>query len=116
MEDRICLITGADTGLGKEVARGLAAQGGRVLMVCLDPDKGRAAQEEIQKTTGSQKVELLQADFSSQASLRALSQILHERYQALHVLIHYSDVLMKGKSYSVDQIEMTLATNYLAPF
>lgn len=116
MQDRVCVITGANAGLGKEIVRGLASQGARVLMVCRNEDKGRAALEEIQNATGSQKLELLQADLSSQASLRRLSQVLHERYSALHVLIHNASVLLKEKCYSVDQIEMTLATNYLGPF
>jgi NAD(P)-dependent dehydrogenase (short-subunit alcohol dehydrogenase family) len=116
MNERVCLVTGANSGVGKEIALGLASQGARVLMVCRDAVKGQAALEEIKAKSGSQKIDLLLADLSSQASLRSLAEQIHERYPALHVLINNAGVVLREQQYSVDKIEMTLATNYLGPF
>ena len=53
MENKICLVTGANAGIGYETAKGLAARGARVLMVCRDMVKGEAAKAEIVAATGN---------------------------------------------------------------
>lgn len=116
MDNRVCLVTGANSGVGKEIALGLALQGARVILVCRDAAKGQAALEEIKAVSGSQKVDLLLADLSSQAEIRSLAKTIYDRYPALHVLINNAGVVLRERKNSVDGIEMTLATNYLGPF
>ena len=72
MNGQICMVTGANAGIGKETARELAGRGATVVMVARNQERGEAARAEIASSTGSGRVELLLADLSSQASIRAM--------------------------------------------
>ncbi len=80
MNGKICIVTGANSGIGKETALGLAQMGARVIMVCRNVEKGKVALEEIQRESGSSQVDLLIADMSSQTSLRALAEEIQQKY------------------------------------
>lgn len=116
MIDKICLITGANSGIGKEVALGLAESGAHVILVCRNAQKGSDALEDIKRLSGSDKLDLFIADLSSQNETRHLSEQIHKKYKELHVLINNAGVSLSKKMLSVDGIEMTLATNHLGPF
>jgi NAD(P)-dependent dehydrogenase (short-subunit alcohol dehydrogenase family) len=68
MSGKICIVTGANSGIGKETALGLARMGARVVMVCRNAEKGKAALEQIRRESRSSQVDLLIDDMSSQAS------------------------------------------------
>jgi retinol dehydrogenase-12 len=53
MSGKICIVTGANSGIGKETALGLAQMGARVVMACRNAEKGKAALEEIRRESGS---------------------------------------------------------------
>src|SRR5579863_7060751 len=88
MSGKICIVTGANSGIGKETALGLAQMGARVIMVCRNAEKGKAALEEIRRESGSSQLELLIADLSSQASVRDLAAQIRQRYPRLDVLVN----------------------------
>jgi len=113
MNGKICIVTGANSGIGKETALGLAQVGARVVMVCRNAEKGRAALEEIRRESGSSKVDLLIADMSSQASVRALAEQIQHKYPRLDVLVNNAGRGAPPGTLSADRIEMTLATNHL---
>lgn len=113
---KICLVTGANSGIGKEIAIGLAKSGAHVIMVCRDLDRAQAALEDIKIKSGSSSIDLLIADLSSQADIRSLAKIMYERYSALHILINNAGLVLSKRTLSADGIEMTLATNHLGPF
>ena len=110
------MVTGANSGIGKATALGLAQMGATVLMVCRDRTRGEAAQGEIQSKSGNQAVDLLIADLSSQQSIRQLVEQFRQRYAMLHVLINNAGVFNLTRHETVDGLEMTLAVNLLAPF
>ncbi len=116
MRGKVAVITGSNTGIGKETARALARMGATVVMVARDPTKGAAAQREIQAQTSNQSVDLLTADLSSQAEVRRLAQQLLDKYPRIHLLINNAGGLFERRRLSVDGIEMTMAINYFAPF
>lgn len=116
MHGKICLVTGATSGIGKATATGLARQGATVVIVGRNQAKGEAALREIQRTSGNTSVDLLLADLSSQASVRQLAATFLERYEQLHVLINNAGVFLTKRTLTVDQLEMTFAVNHLAPF
>jgi len=116
MKGKICMITGANSGVGKYTALGLAKLGATVIMVCRDLDRGRAAQQEIRALSGNDSVDLLLADLSSQSSIRSLAQQFQEKYRHLHVLVNNAGAYFLRRSYSVDGLEMTFALNHLAYF
>jgi NAD(P)-dependent dehydrogenase (short-subunit alcohol dehydrogenase family) len=111
----MCIVTGANSGIGKETALGLAQMGARVVMVCRNAEKGKAAQEDIRRESGSSQVDLLIADMSSQASVRALAEQIQRKYPRLDVLVNNAGGAAPAVALSADGIEMTLATNHLGP-
>src|SRR5579871_4209218 len=113
MSGKTCIVTGANTGIGKETALGLAQMGARVIMVCRNAEKGNAAREEIRRQFGSSQVDLLIADMSSQASVRALAEQIQRKYSRLDVLVNNAGGAARARTLSADGIEMTLAANHL---
>jgi NAD(P)-dependent dehydrogenase (short-subunit alcohol dehydrogenase family) len=116
MQGKICMVTGANSGIGKETALGLAQMGATVIMVCRDRARGEEAQSEIKNKSGNNAVDLLLADLSSQQSIRQLVENFQQNYTQLHVLINNAGVFMLPRKATADGLEMTFAVNYLAPF
>lgn len=116
MNGKICLITGANSGIGKATALGLAKLGATVVIVCRDKAKGEAAQAEIKAQNSSGSVDLLLADLSSQESIRQLAKTVNERYPHLYVLINNAGISPSTRILTVDGIESTFAVNHLGPF
>ena len=116
MKNKICMVTGATSGIGEETAQALAQMGATVIVVGRDPERGAAALERIRSASGSAAVELMLADLSSQQGIRQLAQQLKNKYQRLHVLINNAGALFTKRQQSVDGIEMTFSLNHLNYF
>jgi retinol dehydrogenase-14 len=116
MSGKTCIITGANSGIGKETALGLARLGANVALVCRNAEKGRAALADIQRESPSSKLDLLIGDMSSQASVRALAAQILEKYPRVDVLINNAGTAISKRALSVDGIEMTIAGNHLGAF
>jgi NAD(P)-dependent dehydrogenase (short-subunit alcohol dehydrogenase family) len=116
MQGKTCLVTGATTGIGFVTARELARAGARVLIVARTPEKGAETVRRIAEETGSQAVEALAADLSSQADVRALAREVKRRIDHLDVLINNAGVILLDRHESIDGIETTFAVNHLAYF
>ena len=116
MKGKVCLVTGANSGIGKETALGLAEMGAIVVMVCRNQAKGEAALTEIKTKSGNENIELLAADLSSQQSIRELATTFKQRYSQLDVLINNAGVALLTRSETSDGFERMFAINYLAPF
>jgi NAD(P)-dependent dehydrogenase (short-subunit alcohol dehydrogenase family) len=116
MTGKTCLVTGANSGIGKEIARGLAAEGSRVLMVARDRERGEAARAEVVSSTGHQAVELLVCDLSSQRQIRELATTVVDRSDRLDVLVNNAGLTLGKRILTEDGIETTFAVNHLAPF
>ena len=74
LDGRICLVTGATSGIGQETAAGLAALGAQVVMVGRDRQRGEQARKAVVEKSGNDRVDLLLADLSSLAGVRALAR------------------------------------------
>src|SRR5947207_7374880 len=116
MQEKICMVTGANSGIGKATALALAQMGATVVMVCRDRAKGEEARSEITTKSRNNAVDLLLADLSSQQSIRQLVENFQHHYTHLHVLINNAGATFPGRRETVDGLEMTFAVNYLAPF
>lgn len=116
MNGLICLVTGANRGIGKATAIGLARSGARVAIVSRDRGRGEAARNEIQNAAGNRSVELFLADLSSQESIRSLAAAVANRFPALHVLVNNAGIIMAERRLNADGHEMTFAVNHLAYF
>jgi NAD(P)-dependent dehydrogenase (short-subunit alcohol dehydrogenase family) len=113
MTGKTCLVTGANSGIGKETALGLARTGARVVLVCRNQQKGEQAMADIRREAGSTQLDLLIADMSSFGSVRALAAQVQQRYRRLDVLINNAGAAVARRTLSADGIEMTVAGNYL---
>ncbi|MGA9633014.1 MAG: SDR family NAD(P)-dependent oxidoreductase [Candidatus Acidiferrales bacterium] len=116
MAGKTCIVTGANSGIGLETARGLAQTGAHVVLVCRNAEKGRAAVADIQRGSPGAPLDLLIADMSSQASVRALAAQILEKYPRVDVLINNAGTAIAKRAVSVDGIEMTIAGNHLGAF
>ncbi|MFX1604163.1 MAG: SDR family oxidoreductase [Promethearchaeota archaeon] len=116
MNGKVCIITGANSGIGEATAKGLAALGAEIIMVCRSKDRGEAAKRGIVKDTRNDRVSLMVTDLSLQAQVRGLAQEIEDRYKAVHVLVNNAGTYRTVRSTTVEGMETTFAVNYLAPF
>jgi retinol dehydrogenase-14 len=116
MDDRVCVVTGATAGIGKETALALARLSATVVIVARDPARATRTAEEIRRDSGKRIVEVVLADFASLASVRAAAAEIARRHRAVHVLVNNAGRASKRRTLSTDRIEMTFAVNHLAPF
>ena len=116
LSGKVTIVTGANSGMGKEIALALAGMEATLVMVCRDRERGEAARHDVMAATGNQQVELLTADLSSQQSIRRLAQEFATRHRRLDVLVNNAGVSLPKRSETTDGIETTFATNHLAPF
>lgn len=116
MKGKTVLITGGSSGIGFETARQLAAMGDHIIMVCRDPDRGSAARAQIAESAQGATPDLVLADLSSQASIRAAADQIRSQYGRIDVLINNAGAVFAQRELTVDGIERTFAVNHLAPF
>jgi len=116
MEKRICLITGATSGIGKATAIELARQGFHVVITFRNKEKGDKTIEEIKNLTGSQAIEGLVVDLESFDSIRKFADAFKSKYPRIDVLINNAGIWETKRYESKDGIEKTFAVNHLAPF
>lgn len=114
--DKIVIITGANTGIGKENAIDHAKRGAKVYIACRDIKRGENALSDIRRISGSDKVHFLQLDLASLESIREFSKKFHENESHLHILINNAGVMACPKALTVDGFEMQLGTNHLGHF
>ena len=114
MVGRICLVTGATSGIGRATAEGLAQRGATVWLAGRDATKGAAVRDAIRAASGNPLVEFLRADLSSQREIRTLAAELHQRTDRLHVLVNNAGGIFFRRTLTVDGIEATLALDHLA--
>ncbi|CRK91450.1 CLUMA_CG005119, isoform A [Clunio marinus] len=117
MDGKTVLITGGNSGIGKETAKDLAKRGARVIMACRTMDTANKARDEIIKETGNENVFVRKLDLSSQKSVREFAAEILKSERKIDVLIHnagYANTFHKAKS--EDGIEYTMATNHYGPF
>lgn len=116
MNGRVCLITGATNGIGKETALALAKMGANVVLVARSAAKGDATLAEIKQRSANDQVELLLADLASLDATRRLAAAFREKHDRLHVLVNNAGSYQASRSISADRFEMTFAVNHLAHF
>jgi NAD(P)-dependent dehydrogenase (short-subunit alcohol dehydrogenase family) len=120
MEGKTCLITGSTSGIGKEIALGLAKMKANVILVGRNKVKCQATTEEIWRKASiaadKSRISYLLADLSSQASIHQLANEFLDSYGSLDILVNNAGVFLSRRFTTIDNIEYTFAVNHLAPF
>src|SRR5882672_8930921 len=116
MRGRVVMVTGANSGMGREIALSLAAMGATMVMVSRDPARGEAARADVETKAGNPNVELLLADLASQQSIRNLVSEFQGRHPQLHVLVNNAGVVLPRRVETADGLDAVFATNHLGPF
>jgi NAD(P)-dependent dehydrogenase (short-subunit alcohol dehydrogenase family) len=115
MERRTIVITGANSGIGREAARQLLTFGHEVVLVCRNRDKAEAARADVTQTSGNTLAHVVLCDLASQADIRRAAAELLERFPRIHALVNNAGLINTDRSETVDGHEATLAVNHLAP-
>jgi len=116
MAGKVCVVTGATAGIGKETALGLAKLGATVVIVARDPQKAARTVDEISRAAVNRNVDWVRADFASLDSVRAAAADIRKRFGAIQVLVNNAGVANKQRMLSEDGYELTFAVNHLAAF
>lgn len=117
MQDKVCVVTGATNGIGKETARALAEAGATVALVGRNSEKGRLTLEDLSQTAENpHRLRYFNADFADFAQVRRLSEMLHDAYERLDVLVNNVGAINARRIVTVDGHELTFQVNHLAPF
>jgi NAD(P)-dependent dehydrogenase (short-subunit alcohol dehydrogenase family) len=116
MQGKIVLITGANSGIGKETARGLAKMGAAVVIACRNLTKAVHVYEAIKRESGNDQIEVMQLDLTLLRSIREFSSQFQLKHRQLNVLINNAGVMCAAKGETEDGFNRVMATNYLGPF
>jgi NAD(P)-dependent dehydrogenase (short-subunit alcohol dehydrogenase family) len=115
MDGRTVLITGGNTGLGKETAVALAREGAQVVVTSRDAHKGEAARADIRQRSGND-VTVMELDLARLASVREFASRFADTHESLDVLINNAGLMLGDRRETVDGYEMTFQVNHLGPF
>lgn len=117
MKEKIVLVTGASSGIGKAAAKALANRGATIIIHGRDEGKLQKVKAEIIRDTNNHLIDAITADLCSQAAVRKMAATISEKYERLDVLVNNAGGMMgAARESTVDGIEQTIALNVLAPY
>lgn len=116
LRGKTVIITGANTGIGKQTAIDLAKRDARVILACRNAQAGEKTSKEIRKLTDNEQVVFKQLDLASFSSIREFAATVLSEEQRIDVLVNNAGVFMMPLRRSQDGVEMHLAVNYLGHF
>lgn len=111
--DKRVVVTGATSGLGKQLAARLASLGAHVVLACRDPLRGAAAAADINAGAEAKRATVMTVDTADPASVAAFARDYRDAYGALDVLVNNAGALFTDRQVGSDGIELTFATNVL---
>ena len=115
MEQFTSVVTGANTGLGKETARALAARGDRVIFACRSEEKGRRAMDDVAATTGSDQLEFLALDLADLDQVRGAADVLVDRGDPIHLVVANAGVAAQ-RGETAQGFELAFGVNHVGHF
>ena len=113
---RTALVTGANSGIGLETARGLARDGFRTLLLCRDANRAAAAKADIDASVAGAETEIVLCDLALQADIRRAVDDIGSRLETLDVLVNNAGVTLRSRTETDEGVDAMLAINHLAPF
>ncbi|XP_047424819.1 retinol dehydrogenase 12, like [Mugil cephalus] len=116
LDDKTVVITGANTGIGKEAAIDLAKRGAKVIIACRDMEKAQAAVTEIIERSGSNSVVCMKLDLSDTKSIREFAEAINKDEPKLNILINNAGVMVCPYGKTADGFEMQIGVNHIGHF
>jgi NAD(P)-dependent dehydrogenase (short-subunit alcohol dehydrogenase family) len=113
---RVAIVTGANSGIGYETARGLARKEVKVVLACRNTQKAEKAKTEIVSNNPKARIDILKIDVSSLDSVRQFVEQFQQKYDRLDLLINNAGIMMSPYKETEDGFENQLATNYIGHF
>ena len=114
MVDKVCVVTGASSGIGKEIVRGLARARSKVIMVCRDQQRAEDAKSYIEQDIPGAQLKIELVDLSDLKAIRGLCEKINRDYDKLDVLINNAGCFQSARQITNENIELTLMVNYLS--
>lgn len=112
----MAVITGADGGMGTEITRAVADAGYHVVMACYSSEKGEAKRRSLLNEKEGRRLEVLQIDLASLASVSAFAETLLKRGEPVSLLMNNAGTMETGLHRTVDGMERTVSVNYAGPY
>lgn len=116
MNNKLCVITGANSGIGFETTKALAAKGAYIVMVCRNGDKAQTARKKIVEETSNPGIDIVLCDFAIQAEIRQAADEIKKNYAQIDALINNHGFIASHREETVDGLEETFAVNHLGYF
>ncbi len=116
MEGKVCIVTGANKGIGYAAARAIAGMGATVVLAGRDPDAGEAARRAIEQATGNRQLTVMTLDLASLASVRQFAADFTAAHDRLHVLVNNAGIYTSKRTLTGDGFERTWEVDYLSHF
>lgn len=116
IEGKICIVTGANSGIGFATAEGLASRGATVYMVCRSKERGEAALSKIQSTTGNQNVYLEVCDLSLVSDIQSFASRFSSKGAPLHVLVNNAGSIEHNRVTTSEGLELNFAVNVVGTY
>jgi NAD(P)-dependent dehydrogenase (short-subunit alcohol dehydrogenase family) len=115
-EEKIALVTGTTSGIGREIAKGLLSQGYTVIAHGRSAEKCKKEVEQLKASTGSDRVHTVLADLALRSDVKRMAREVSDRFPRLDALIHNAAIVPKVRNETPDGLDACFATNVLAPF
>ncbi|KAM3593081.1 uncharacterized protein V6R79_005762 [Siganus canaliculatus] len=112
LDGKTVVITGANTGIGKETAIDLAKRGAKVIMACRDMGRAQSAANEVIEKSGNKNVICMKLDLSNSKSIREFAEAINKDEPQLNILINNAGVMLCPYGKTADGFEMQIGVNH----
>jgi len=116
IQDKVIVITGATSGLGKEVAKELSKMNATLVVIARNMELASKVKEEIIQYSDNPKIDFIQGDLSSLKSIKSAAEKIASKYPKINVLINNAGLFSSKRALTEDGFELTFGVDYLAHF